>query len=91
MMSQEDLERLEGQTGALIAAASADPINPGHYKSGGLEAIDVIEAFDLSFCLGNTVKYVLRAGRKTGEATLTELKKARWYLDREIARLEKTK
>lgn len=66
----------------------ADAVNhPPHYQSGGLEAIDVIEAFDLGFCLGNTVKYVLRAGRK-GDAT-EDLKKARWYLDREIAGREK--
>lgn len=66
----------------------ADAVNhPPHYQAGGLEAIDVIEAFDLGFCLGNTVKYVLRAGRK-GDAT-EDLKKARWYLDREIANREK--
>ena len=63
--------------------------HPPHYKSGGMEVIDVIEAFGLGFCLGNTAKYVLRAGRKTGESALTDLKKGRWYLDREIARLEK--
>ena len=62
--------------------------HPPHYKSGGLEAIDVIEAFDLDFCLGNTVKYVLRAGRKSGESTLRDLKKAEWYLKRRIAQLE---
>ena len=56
--------------------------HPAHYKAGGMEAIDVIEAFGLGFCLGNTVKYVLRAGRK-GDA-VEDLEKARWYLDREI-------
>ena len=66
----------------------ADPVNhPAHYTSGGIEAIDVIEAFNLGFCLGNTVKYVLRAGRKAG-GTVEDLKKARWYLDREIANRE---
>lgn len=63
--------------------------HPAHYKAGGMEAIDVIESFDLGFCLGNTTKYVLRAGRK-GDA-VEDLKKARWYLDREIANREKTK
>lgn len=57
--------------------------HPPHYKANGMEAIDVIEAFDLGFCLGNTVKYVLRAGRKAD--ALEDLRKARWYLDREIA------
>lgn len=58
--------------------------HPAHYQAGGLEAIDVIEAFDLGFRLGNAVKYILRAGRKG--AALEDLKKARWYLDREIAK-----
>jgi hypothetical protein len=62
--------------------------HPNHYKSGGIEAIDVIEAFGLGFCLGNTVKYVLRAGRKTPDA-IRDLEKARWYIDREIAALRK--
>jgi hypothetical protein len=67
-----------------------DPVNhPPHYKgANGIETIDVIEAFGLGFHLGNTIKYVLRAGRKNG-ATLEDLKKARWYLDREIARLDR--
>lgn len=61
--------------------------NPAHYQSAaGLEAIDVIDAFGLGFCLGNVVKYVLRHGKKNG---LEDLKKARWYLEHEIARREK--
>ena len=58
-----------------------------HYNSGGIEAIDVIEAFELGFNLGNVLKYVLRAGRK-GDA-LEDLEKAAYYLDREIDKLEK--
>ncbi len=50
------------------------------------EAIKVIEAWGLGFCLGNTVKYISRAGKKG--AVLQDLKKARWYLDREISKLE---
>jgi hypothetical protein len=66
-----------------------DLINyPAHY--GGVdnpcEAVKVIEAWDLGFCLGCTVKYIARAGRK-GDA-IEDLKKARWYLDREVARRE---
>lgn len=61
--------------------------HPDHYKSGGMEVIDVIESFNLGFCLGNVVKYVLRCGKK--DAAVQELKKARWYLDREIANREK--
>jgi hypothetical protein len=60
-------------------------IEPAHYKAGGIEAIDVIEAFGLGFRLGNCIKYILRAGRKG--PSLEDLKKARWYLDREIAKV----
>lgn len=66
-----------------------DMVNhPPHYKQGGIETIDVIEAWELGFCLGNAVKYISRAGKKNAAKTLEDLKKARWYLDREISRLE---
>ena len=60
---------------------------PSHYGGADnpYEAIKVIEAWDLSFCLGNTVKYIARAGKKSAETELQDLEKARWYLDREIA------
>lgn len=64
--------------------------HPEHY--GGdttYETIKVIEAWELNFCLGNCVKYISRAGRKPGIDMYEDLKKARWYLDREIAKLEK--
>lgn len=67
----------------------ADTVNhPPHYGGEGnvYEAIKVIEAWGLGFCLGNVVKYLARAGKKG--ALVEDLKKARWYLDREIARLE---
>lgn len=58
--------------------------HPIHYggKSNPYEAIKVIEAWGLGFCLGNCVKYIARAGKK-GDA-IEDLAKARWYLDREI-------
>lgn len=60
-----------------------DRINsPQHYKGHCLEAIEVIDDFELNFCLGNVVKYVLRAGKK-GDA-LDDLKKAHWYIEREL-------
>lgn len=67
----------------------ADMINsPPHYKGRhGLEVIEIVENFDLGFCLGNVVKYVCRAGRKHADL-VQDLKKARWNLDREISRLE---
>lgn len=62
--------------------------HPKHYggKDNPYEAIKVIEAWNLGFCLGNTVKYIARAGKK--DATLQELEKAKWYLDREIEKLK---
>jgi len=61
--------------------------HPAHYGGADnpYEAIKVIEAWELGFCLGNTVKYIARAGKK--DATLQELKKAAWYLQREITNL----
>ena len=65
----------------------SDPVNnPSHYKSGGIQVIDVIEAFELGYRLGNVIKYVLRAGRK-GDA-LEDLQKAAWYLDRQIDKMK---
>lgn len=66
----------------------SDAINPEHYRSeAGIQAIDVIEAFGLGFCLGNCVKYVLRAGKKDPNKNIEDLEKARWYLERRIAEL----
>lgn len=67
-----------------------DPINnPPHYAAGRkYETIEVIEDWDLSYRLGNSVKYISRAGRKDPAKTVEDLKKARWYLDREIEALE---
>jgi hypothetical protein len=67
--------------------------HPPHYggEDNPYEAIKIIEAWGLGFCLGNAVKYILRAGRK-GDPYLTQiqdLEKARWYLDREITNLRR--
>lgn len=63
--------------------------HPAHYGGADnpYEAIKVIDAWGLGFALGNTVKYISRAGKEGSK--LEDLKKARWYLDHEIARLEK--
>lgn len=62
--------------------------HPSYYKTGGIEAIDVIEAWNLDFCLGNTVKYIARCSKKS-DNVLGNLKKAAWYLNREIERRER--
>ncbi len=58
--------------------------NPSHYLKNGMECIDVIEAFELGFNLGNATKYILRAGHKGDRKE--DLQKAIWYLNREINR-----
>lgn len=71
-------------------AAEPDPerINhPSHYRPGRYEAIKVIEAWELGFHLGNAIKYISRAGRKS-ESKAEDLRKAIWYLEREIKREE---
>lgn len=65
-----------------------DKTSPAHYSALVPEPITVIEGWDLGFCLGNAVKYLARAGRKPGESVLDDLRKVRWYVDREIARIE---
>ena len=65
--------------------ATSDLVNhPPHYKAGGIETIDFIEAKDLNYRLGNVVKYVSRAGRKAGSDPVQDLEKAAFYLQREI-------
>lgn len=64
----------------------SDPINPDHYQfPNGFQVIDLTQ--HLNFCLGNVVKYVARAGRKTSNP-LEDLRKAQFYLNREIERVQ---
>lgn len=65
--------------------AKPDVTNPGHYRAhpSGVECITITE--HMGFNLGNAVKYIWRADLKH-ETPVDDLKKARWYLDREIAR-----
>ncbi len=64
---------------------------PHHYTShpSGVECITITE--HLNFCLGNAVKYIWRCGVKESADPIEDLKKAVWYLNREISRLEKEK
>lgn len=66
----------------------ADMVNdPPHYTRFAITPVDAIECWGLGFNLGNTVKYIARAEHKG--AALEDLKKARWYLDREISLRER--
>ena len=61
-------------------------INPSHYQDhpSGIQCIQITE--HMNFCLGNAIKYIWRAGLKNN--AIEDLEKARWYIDREIARIE---
>ena len=66
-----------------------DPVNhPDHYTFGKYEVIDVIEDWGLNYNRSCVIKYVARAGRKDKAKEAEDLKKARFYLDREIGKLE---
>lgn len=70
----------------------ADSVNhPSHYNMGDIEVIDALEAwgFGKGFNRGNAIKYIARAGRKDPRKEVEDLKKARFYIDAEISRLEK--
>ena len=59
--------------------------HPNHYQlPGGIEVLDIVE--DMSFNLGNATKYLLRAGKKPGVPARTDLRKAMFYIQREIDR-----
>lgn len=64
-----------------------DAINPSHYQDhpSGIQCIQITE--HMNFCLGNAIKYIWRAGLKNN--AIEDLEKARWYIDREIARIER--
>lgn len=67
-----------------------DPVNnPAHYTDGKIEVITFISDKKLSFCLGNAVKYISRAGKKDKTKIVEDLEKAIWYIKYEIEELNK--
>lgn len=75
----EDYAKEHGE----VVGVAPDPVNnPAHYTKGGIETIDFIEAKKLGYNLGNVVKYITRADHKGNK--LEDLRKAQWYLAREI-------
>ena len=77
-------EEMEIKRNNLKFEDSSTINHPFHYKSkdGNLEVLDIIEAFDLNFNLGNVIKYVIRKGKKGSDTE--NLSKAIFYLQREI-------
>ena len=73
-----------------VSEKVCDNVNhPAHYTFGNIEVIDFIEDKELGFHLGNAVKYISRAGRKDANKTIEDLRKATWYINRQIQILEK--
>ena len=86
--TEEETKALDKNWIEFPELRDSDHVNhPPHYTAGGIETITFIEAKDLNYRLGNVIKYVSRAEKK-GDP-LADLKKARWYLDREIATRER--
>jgi hypothetical protein len=83
----EDYEK-EHRPGNFLIEIPTDNVNhPKHYTShpSGVECIDIVEHYD--FCLGNALKYLWRAGIKS-ENPIEDLKKAKWYIERKLKKLE---
>ncbi len=80
---KEDWKNL-GVYSSNTPIAKPDPVNhPAHYKVGGIETIDFIEAKKLNYNIGNVVKYLTRADHKGNRKQ--DLEKALWYLERELS------
>lgn len=87
---KKEVNRVTKVLDTIGVGYTVDVVNhPPHYKVGGIEVIDFIESKGLTYNLGNVVKYVSRADHKGNK--LEDLKKAQWYLNREVANLEKSK
>lgn len=76
---------VDGLNGTIeICRIIKDMVNhPSHYNKGGIEVLDIIEAYDLDYKLGNVIKYILRSKYKGKE--LEDLKKAKFYLEKVIS------
>ena len=83
--SFETYAREDGNIGVRPKITDTVIDHPQHYQGKNFEAIDIIEDFNLGFCLGNAIKYILRAGKKDNK--LDDLNKAIWYLERECQKI----
>ena len=81
--SIEEFQKNAKKAGWSCTSPSKEMVDhPSHYQGKRFEVIDIIEDYDLGFNLGNAIKYILRAGHK--DEYTQDLKKAIWYLEREI-------
>lgn len=86
-MMQELAKDLQAERITMVEPQADNVNHPAHYKVGGIETIDFIEAKNLNYRLGNVVKYITRADSKGNRKE--DLLKAQWYLNREIAAMSK--
>ena len=91
-----DCSKIKIEKVSFLSTNKKEMVNhPDHYHPGTYEAINVIEAWDLNFSLGSAIKYISRCGLKPDaelskkEKALEDLRKAAWYVNREIERLSK--
>ena len=87
----KELQAFRKQNGIDLQPPEDAVNHPLHYTSGKIETIDFIEDQGINFHRGNAVKYIVRSGKKDPEKEIGDLKKAAWYSNREIARLENAK
>jgi hypothetical protein len=81
-ISEMRTQFIEGMQRKTEAQSAVE--HPPHYRPDGIEAITVIEAWNLDFCLGNALKYICRAGIKSEDTYVQDLEKAVFYLNRAI-------
>ena len=85
-LPKQKLALISGVPTRIEIEEPSDPVHhPAHYKVGGIETIDFIDAKQLDYYLANVVKYVSRADHKGNRKQ--DLEKAKWYLDRAISKL----
>ena len=84
-LASQLLDTVNPESAITMEEPAPDLVNhPAHYKTGGIETIDFIEAKGLNYNMGNAVKYISRAEHKGNKKQ--DLAKAIWYLNREIAK-----
>ena len=94
VMDTDNLSRdFDINEACLELVNDSTPTDPDHYKRGGIEPVDYIEAqgWGEGFNRGNAVKYITRAGYKNPETEVEDLEKAKVYIDKEIARVKAKK
>lgn len=71
------------QTLECVPAMPREPyVNPDYYRRGSIEVIEIIEAYELTYCLASALKYILRCGHKGNP--IEDVEKALWFLKREL-------